>query len=98
MRDSAAGRELDRSADLGAVGDTNVYRRAARVKGAPFRARGVTWSPSCRVYSHDPRTTPFAASCRDPDVSRSDVLILSTDPLAAALLGAAVELVGHQPR
>jgi hypothetical protein len=31
-------------------------------------------------------------------VSRKDVLILSTDPLAAALLGAAVELVGHHPR
>lgn len=31
-------------------------------------------------------------------MSRNDVLILSVDPLAAALLGAAVELVGHQPR
>lgn len=31
-------------------------------------------------------------------MSRNDVLIISTDPLAAALLGAAVELVGHQPR
>jgi hypothetical protein len=31
------------------------------------------------------------------DVSRHDVLILSTDALAAALLGAAVELAGHQP-
>ena len=31
------------------------------------------------------------------DVSRSDVLILSTDPLAAALLGVAVELAGHAP-
>lgn len=31
-------------------------------------------------------------------MSRNDVLILSTDPLAAALLGAAVESVGHQPR
>ena len=31
----------------------------------------------------------------DDDVSRHDVLILSADPLAAALLGAAVELAGH---
>ena len=31
------------------------------------------------------------------DVSRLRVLILSADPLAAALLGAAVELAGHQP-
>ena len=30
-------------------------------------------------------------------MKRNDVLILSADPLAAALLGAAVELVGHQP-
>jgi hypothetical protein len=30
-------------------------------------------------------------------VSRHDVLIFSTDPLAAALLGAAVELAGHVP-
>lgn len=30
-------------------------------------------------------------------MSRSDVLILSTDPLAAALLGVAVELAGHAP-
>ena len=33
----------------------------------------------------------------DGDVSRHDVLILSPDPLAAALLGAAVELAGHAP-
>ena len=31
------------------------------------------------------------------DVSRHAVLILSSDALAAALLGAAVELAGHQP-
>ena len=30
-------------------------------------------------------------------MSRHDVLILSADTLAAALLGAAVELAGHQP-
>jgi len=30
-------------------------------------------------------------------VNRHDVLILSTDALAAALIGAAVELAGHQP-
>ncbi len=33
----------------------------------------------------------------DDDVSRHDVLIFSADPLAAALLGAAVELAGHAP-
>jgi hypothetical protein len=40
---------------------------------------------------------PPAASCRDIELSRHDVLILSSDALAAALLGAAVELAGHQP-
>ena len=34
----------------------------------------------------------------DGDVNPHDVLILSTDPLAGALLGAAVELAGHAPR
>lgn len=32
------------------------------------------------------------------DVSRNPVLVLSSDPLAAALLGAAIELAGHAPR
>ena len=36
-------------------------------------------------------------SCRDIALSRHDVLILSADTLAAALLGAVVELAGHQP-
>lgn len=36
-------------------------------------------------------------STTDGDVSRHDVLILSADPLSAALLGAAVELAGHAP-
>jgi len=31
-------------------------------------------------------------------VSRHAVLVLSSDPLAAALLGAAIELAGHVPR
>ena len=37
---------------------------------------------------------------RTPDgaVSPRDVLLLSADPLASALLGAAVELAGHAPR
>lgn len=31
-------------------------------------------------------------------MSRQAVLVLSSDPLAAALLGAAIELAGHSPR
>jgi len=34
----------------------------------------------------------------DDDVSRHSILVLSSDPLAAALLGAAIELSGHAPR
>jgi DNA-binding response OmpR family regulator len=37
-------------------------------------------------------------SGQDDDVSRHAVLVLSSDPLASALLGAAIELAGHVPR
>lgn len=47
------------------------------------------------------RATPAPShpslTCRDLELSRHDVLIVSVDALAAALLGAAVELAGHQP-
>ena len=50
------------------------------------------------LLAHTPTIpAPPVASCRDFDLSRHDVLILSADALAAALLGAAVELAGHQP-
>jgi hypothetical protein len=39
-----------------------------------------------------------AATGHGDDVSRNPVLVLSSDPLAAALLGAAIELAGHAPR
>jgi len=44
-------------------------------------------------------TIPAPTSCpvQGLELSRHDVLILSADALAAALLGAAVELAGHQP-
>lgn len=40
---------------------------------------------------------PFYIFEPSRDVSRHAVLILSSDALASALLGAAVELAGHQP-
>lgn len=54
------------------------------------------------MYDLPPRI-PVVGGCRAgaaaaPDVKRSAVLILSEDPLAAALIGAAVELVGFEPR
>jgi hypothetical protein len=39
----------------------------------------------------------FVVVAAAPDVKRSVVLIFSEDPLAAALIGAAVELVGFEP-
>jgi hypothetical protein len=39
----------------------------------------------------------FVVAAAAPDVKRSAVLIFSEDPLAAALIGAAVELVGFEP-
>jgi hypothetical protein len=54
--------------------------------GPPLAANPVYFAPLCRD-----------ASSPDDDVSRHAVLILSADPLAAALLGAAVELAGHVP-
>ena len=41
--------------------------------------------------------TRFPDQRPDDEVSRQAVLIISSDPLAAALLGAAVELAGHMP-
>jgi len=49
-------------------------------------------APSTREPRRD------AASSNDGDVSQHPVLIFSTDPLAAALLGALVELAGHAPQ
>jgi hypothetical protein len=49
-----------------------------------------------RHTRHHPRRD--VASGLDDDVSRATVLVLSSDPLSAALLGAAIELAGHAPR
>jgi hypothetical protein len=55
---------------------------------------GLALARDCGFTRHGRRAL---VSSIDGDVSRQDVLILSTDPLAAALLGAAVELAGHLP-
>jgi hypothetical protein len=46
------------------------------------------------VITHDAMLPPAP----DDEVSRTPVLVISSDPLAAALLGAAIELAGHAPR
>ena len=46
----------------------------------------------CRLFP-----PPQADASSSDDVSRHSVLVFSADPLAAALLGAAVELSGHLP-
>ena len=45
------------------------------------------------VISHDAMLSRL-----DDDATRVPVLVLSSDPLAAALVGAAIELAGHAPR
>lgn len=69
---------------------TNVYPRERRVKGE-FRALTVplllVHTKACICHSNQP----------DDEVSRQAVLIISSDPVAAALLGAAVELAEHMP-
>jgi hypothetical protein len=62
--------------------------RAMRTGSGPTLAR---WKGDPRHRACDADTTTAG------DVTRHDVLILSADPLAAALLGAAVELAGHAP-
>jgi hypothetical protein len=59
---------------------------AMRAAVGPALARDYGFTRH-RGRASDPNT--------DGDVSRHDVLILSADPLAAALLGAVVELAGH---
>ena len=56
-----------------------------------------TWSSSCSHECHTRHPRPDAASGLDDDVSRHAVLVFSSDPLAAALLGAAIELAGYSP-
>jgi hypothetical protein len=58
---------------------------------------GPQLAPRAIHPSHTRHCGRAADSNTDGDVSRHDVLIFSTDPLAAALLGAAVELAGHAP-
>lgn len=70
-------------------------RRASR---AGHRSRSRPCGPALARLPAPPATgAAIADSNTDGDVNRHDVLILSTDPLAAALLGAAVELAGHAP-
>ena len=77
---------------------TNVYQRPSLIKGGhPARIDGM-WPRACSRQSGCTRHRPSDAdSTTAGDVTRHDVLILSADPLAAALLGAAVELAGHVP-
>lgn len=53
--------------------------------------------PLARIAPHTRGSRRDAASSNGGDVSRHAVLIFSVDPLAAALLGAVVELAGHAP-
>jgi hypothetical protein len=67
---------------------SSADRSAMRAGVGPALARQYEFTRH-QGRASDPNT--------DDDVSRHDVLILSADPLAAALLGAAAELAGHAP-
>jgi len=81
-----------------AANATNVYPTRTRVKWqvAAGRRHGPPLAAPHGYTRHLPRRD--AAFGQDDDVSRQPVLVLSSDPLAAALLGAAIELAGHAPR
>lgn len=87
--------------DVSSPDRTNVYRGERRVKstaaGASRRldVRMSNWCTSCPLSLGS--VGVFAVVAALPDVIRSVVLIFSEDPLAAALIGAAVELIGFQP-
>jgi hypothetical protein len=55
----------------------------------------LNWCTTCPPTLHS--VGAFVVVAAAPDVKRSAVLILSEDPLAAALIGAAVELTGLEP-
>lgn len=73
--------------------DECLPARVLRQERNSSRERGA-WSANCSAaYLHPNRRDVT----RSDDVSRQPVLIFSSDPLAAALLAAAVELAGHSP-
>jgi hypothetical protein len=76
---------------------TNVYRRRARVKCTAPGSERPRWSFSCAQSRARRDGATRAVAHRDTDLSRHAVLILSADAVAAALLGAVVELAGHEP-
>src|SRR4029077_4532677 len=90
---SAKCRSLDALRSLGVT----VRYRSLGMTRRRRRSRGVHGPPLAR-----PGPTPViprrdAVSGQGDDVSRNVVLVLSSDPLAAALPGAAIELAGHAP-
>lgn len=95
MRPSRIGGALHSGDSEDDIPATNVYCRDALVK-ARYRGMRFTDGPciAAGVDIPDSHNRYFKPS---DDVSRHAVLILSTDALAAALLGAAVELAGHVP-
>lgn len=81
---------------------TNVYRQGSGVKWPSrrrSRASGTHGPPLARRAPRNRRRVRRdAASGPGDDVSSSAVLVLSSDPLAAALLGAVIELQGRTPQ
>jgi len=74
-----------------------MFTAGERTSRAPGERRANALAPRLRQSLLPLVTGRDADFTIDGAVSRHDILILSPDPLAAALLGAAVELAGHAP-
>jgi hypothetical protein len=75
----------------------NVYVATPAVKPS-LRFTREQWSPSCWLHSHTRHLLRDATPSTDDAVNRRSTLILSHDPLAAALLGGAVDLAEGRPQ
>jgi hypothetical protein len=71
--------------------------RSVGTTRVPVAPQAPTWSPSCEPGHDTVVTCDAMPSGPGDDVSRNAVLVLSADPLAAALLGAAIDLAGLAP-
>ena len=84
---------------VGQWGSGAEGQRSLGITALPMvvRSRG-TWSPSCWPGPPHPSSPRRDAASGPGDDVSNPVLVISSDPLAAALLGAAIELAGHAPR
>ena len=75
-----------------------VHRVASRGENRSVKNDSGLPLAAPQAYTRHPRRDAASGSDDlDDDVMRHVVLVFSADPLAAALIGAAIELAGHSP-